>query len=451
MAPREAALAGRRSTSTGTPPASASETEVLPWDHLDSGLDKDWLWEDWQDALDRGRGRGLPLDAVLRLRRLPADGHRDPDRPHRPTLLPLTRSQRRAEAEAERLPTGDVAAYDADECSPLRRASLEELAGARRDSGFDARARWRRAAASHVLDRGGGRERTSRRSSRSTSRARPAPPGAAQRGGSAQVGNACRRCATAASRARCWPARSSTRGGATGASCSPRPAQLAFDMRAGFRPTGESLLVLDPRALPPDRAAAAVRRSARRRRGRGPGTALSGTRAPVTGACTSPSQAPTLAHGARRPGEAAKPAPRRSSDPPALRQARPAAVPVPPRLRTQLERALRRAGIPVAYSHGFTPHPRLSWIRAAPTGAASEAEYLEIGLTRPLDPATRCRARRRAARGLDVLAATEAEGTPLADRIDASEWLIELPGVAPDDLRRAVVALSWRTPSSSSG
>jgi len=27
-------------------------TEVLPWDHLDSGLDKDWLWQDWEDALD---------------------------------------------------------------------------------------------------------------------------------------------------------------------------------------------------------------------------------------------------------------------------------------------------------------------------------------------------------------------------------------------------------------
>ena len=26
--------------------------EVLPWDHIDSGLDKDWLWEDWEDALD---------------------------------------------------------------------------------------------------------------------------------------------------------------------------------------------------------------------------------------------------------------------------------------------------------------------------------------------------------------------------------------------------------------
>ncbi|MBV2363496.1 TIGR03960 family B12-binding radical SAM protein [Streptomonospora nanhaiensis] len=25
--------------------------EVLPWDHLDAGLDRDWLWQDWQDAL----------------------------------------------------------------------------------------------------------------------------------------------------------------------------------------------------------------------------------------------------------------------------------------------------------------------------------------------------------------------------------------------------------------
>ncbi|SFS94002.1 radical SAM family uncharacterized protein [Saccharopolyspora flava] len=29
-----------------------TENEILPWDHLDSGLDKEWLWADWQDALD---------------------------------------------------------------------------------------------------------------------------------------------------------------------------------------------------------------------------------------------------------------------------------------------------------------------------------------------------------------------------------------------------------------
>ena len=107
-----------------------------------------------------------------------------------------------------------------------------------------------------------------------------------------------------------------------------------------------------------------------------------------------------------------------------------------------VERAVRRAGIPVAHSHGFSPHPRLSWIGAAPTGAASEAEYMEIGLTRPLDPADLAAALNAALPdGLDVLAAMEAEGTPLAERIDASEWRIELPGISPDELRRAVVAV----------
>jgi radical SAM-linked protein len=107
-----------------------------------------------------------------------------------------------------------------------------------------------------------------------------------------------------------------------------------------------------------------------------------------------------------------------------------------------VERAVRRAGIPVSHSHGFSPHPRLSWIGAAPTGAASEAEYLEIGLTRPVDPAELAAALDTALPdGLDVLAAAVAEGTPLAERIDASEWRLELPGVAPDHLRRAVAAL----------
>lgn len=31
------------------------QREVLPWDHLDSGLDKDWLWQDWQDARSGGQ------------------------------------------------------------------------------------------------------------------------------------------------------------------------------------------------------------------------------------------------------------------------------------------------------------------------------------------------------------------------------------------------------------
>lgn len=107
-----------------------------------------------------------------------------------------------------------------------------------------------------------------------------------------------------------------------------------------------------------------------------------------------------------------------------------------------VERAIRRADVPVAYSHGFSPHPRISWIGAAPTGAASEAEYFEIGLTRRL-PAESVRAALDAAlpEGIDIVAAAEAEGPALADRIDASLWHVELPGVAPAELSAAVEAL----------
>ncbi|HLU55158.1 MAG TPA: TIGR03936 family radical SAM-associated protein [Pseudonocardia sp.] len=109
------------------------------------------------------------------------------------------------------------------------------------------------------------------------------------------------------------------------------------------------------------------------------------------------------------------------------------------------ERAVRRAGVPVAYSHGFSPHPRMSWIGAAPTGTASEAEYVEIGLTEPVDPAEVAAALDAALPdGLDILQAAPGEGTPLADRIEASSWVVELPGVEPDELRRAVAALLER-------
>ena len=33
--------------------------EAMPWDHLDSGLDKQWLWDDWQDALDAAAGEAV--------------------------------------------------------------------------------------------------------------------------------------------------------------------------------------------------------------------------------------------------------------------------------------------------------------------------------------------------------------------------------------------------------
>jgi radical SAM-linked protein len=94
-----------------------------------------------------------------------------------------------------------------------------------------------------------------------------------------------------------------------------------------------------------------------------------------------------------------------------------------------VERAVRRAGIPVAFSAGFSPHPKISYAGAAPTGVASEAEYLEIGVTKPCEPA-RIRGDLDASLppGLDVLDVVEAVPGSLADRLEASEWEVRLPG-----------------------
>jgi radical SAM-linked protein len=103
------------------------------------------------------------------------------------------------------------------------------------------------------------------------------------------------------------------------------------------------------------------------------------------------------------------------------------------------ERALRRAAVPMAYSAGFNPHPRISFANAAPTGAASEAEYLEIALTRRCDPGELRTALDEALpTGLDVLEIVEAGPGALAERLEASVWLIELPGTPPAEVADAV-------------
>ena len=91
------------------------------------------------------------------------------------------------------------------------------------------------------------------------------------------------------------------------------------------------------------------------------------------------------------------------------------------------ERALVRARIPMAYSSGFNPHPRISYAGASPTGAASEAEYLEIGLAETVDPDRLADDLDRALPdGLDVLEVVAAAPGSLADRLEASRWQIDV-------------------------
>ncbi len=105
------------------------------------------------------------------------------------------------------------------------------------------------------------------------------------------------------------------------------------------------------------------------------------------------------------------------------------------------ERAVRRAQLPVAYSSGFSPHPRISYAGASPTGASSSAEYLELALTRRCDVGQLREALDAALPpGLDVLTVVPAVTGALADRLEASDWQLTLPGVPLAEAQRAVAA-----------
>jgi radical SAM-linked protein len=110
------------------------------------------------------------------------------------------------------------------------------------------------------------------------------------------------------------------------------------------------------------------------------------------------------------------------------------------------ERALRRAEVPMGYSAGFSPHPKISYVGAAPTGVASEAEYVEIGLAREVDvEALRARLDAALPEGLDIVEAVPAGPGSLPERIQASAWRIELPGVGPAEAADALAAFLAQT------
>ena len=108
------------------------------------------------------------------------------------------------------------------------------------------------------------------------------------------------------------------------------------------------------------------------------------------------------------------------------------------------ERALRRAAVPMAYSAGFSPHPKVSYAGAAPTGTASEAEYLEIALAQRCEPDRLREALDESLPpDLDVLEVVEVatHGAPEPGGAPAGlVWQLRLTGVAYDDAARAVAA-----------
>ncbi len=107
-------------------------------------------------------------------------------------------------------------------------------------------------------------------------------------------------------------------------------------------------------------------------------------------------------------------------------------------------RSARRAGLPIAYSEGFNPHPKLSLGPAHIVGIASLAEWGDMDLTKSISPGVFMQALDDALpAGLEVYGAYEMPpGTPaLQASLSGADYVVETSGVRNNILETAVANL----------
>jgi radical SAM-linked protein len=107
-------------------------------------------------------------------------------------------------------------------------------------------------------------------------------------------------------------------------------------------------------------------------------------------------------------------------------------------------RALRRAGIALAYSEGFNPHPKLSLAAPLPLGVTSEAELMDLYIVQPLSaPSLTARLKPELPSGLDIIQAfvIPLPLPSLQAQIRFAEYVVRVPATSQQSLHEAIVAL----------
>lgn len=108
------------------------------------------------------------------------------------------------------------------------------------------------------------------------------------------------------------------------------------------------------------------------------------------------------------------------------------------------ERTLRIAEIPVAYSQGFSPRPKLAFGLALSVGYSSDNEYLDVHLDRPVDLGAAATAVADAMpEGLSLIELGEIERpyTSLMEAVTSCSWMIDLGPVDESAVRASVDAI----------
>jgi radical SAM-linked protein len=112
------------------------------------------------------------------------------------------------------------------------------------------------------------------------------------------------------------------------------------------------------------------------------------------------------------------------------------------------ERTIRRAALPLAYTQGFRPHPRLNLAAALPLGFTSDCELIDIWLEQDMELEDVKSALTNAAPpGLEILdiKSVELQAPSLQSIVESSEYSITLAEPMPDISQRIAALVSSRT------
>jgi radical SAM-linked protein len=108
------------------------------------------------------------------------------------------------------------------------------------------------------------------------------------------------------------------------------------------------------------------------------------------------------------------------------------------------ERAIRRAGLPLAYSQGFSPHARIALAAPLPVGVVGHREYMDLWLEQTVAPEeAKQRLNRAMPPGLEVVEAEEVSDTlpSLQSSLASARYEVRVDGESAEALREKVEAL----------
>jgi len=103
-------------------------------------------------------------------------------------------------------------------------------------------------------------------------------------------------------------------------------------------------------------------------------------------------------------------------------------------------RALRRARVPLAYSEGFSPHPRISLAAPLSVGVTGESEFMDVTVSRPVSPHWFMNAvNRQLPQGIEVLEVYPiAPSVPsLQSQVRQAHYTVEVATTKPEEEVRA--------------